>query len=125
MGKPAECEGIAILLFISSYLAVMATEKPSVHPCMAQHLYDQMGDAELYGWELVRACHAVWLHQQEQVKMTWVDVDAKIKYRRALVCYGATGTSVEASAPLSNPKESQQETSRSTMCLQSRDQMRV
>ena len=34
MGKPAEYEGISIPLFISGYLPVMVTEKPSVHPPM-------------------------------------------------------------------------------------------
>ena len=78
-GKPAEYTGISILVFISGYLTVMATEKLSFHPLMAQHLHDLMGDAELYGWELVRAFHSIWLQQLEQGRVIWVDEDAKIK----------------------------------------------
>ena len=57
--KLAKYEGISILLFVSGYLAIMAAEKPSVHPLMAQHLQELMGEAELYGWEPIRAFHTV------------------------------------------------------------------
>ena len=50
-------------MFISGYLAVMAAEKMAVHPLMAQHLQELMGDTELYGWETIGAFHAIWLQQ--------------------------------------------------------------
>ena len=49
---PAEYEDIFIHLFVSGYLAVMATEKLAVHPLIAQHLQELIGNVELYGWEL-------------------------------------------------------------------------
>ena len=54
----------------------MAIEKSSVHPLMAQHLQELMGDTELYGWEFVRAFHTIWLKQLEQQRVTWADEDA-------------------------------------------------
>ena len=96
MGKLIEYKGISITLFISRYLAIMAIEKSSVHPVIVQHLL--MGDAESYRWELVIAFHAIWVQQLEQGRVTWVDKDAKIKYRWALVWHQAFGKLNAASA---------------------------
>ena len=108
MGKPAEYEGISLVFFISGYLAVMATEKPSIHSLMLQHCQDLMSDVELYNWELVRAFHAIRLQQLEQGRVTWANEHVKLKYRRALVWHCAAGLS-QAAQPGSS----------STMCQQS------
>ena len=44
-----------------------------------------MEDAEVYGWALVWAYHAVWLQQIENDTTQWMDVDAKLEVRRMLV----------------------------------------
>ena len=84
-GKPAEYDDISIPLFISRYLTVMAMEKPSVCLLMAQHLQDLTGDTVLYEWEHAMTFHTIWLRQLEQGRVTWVDEDAKVKFRWALV----------------------------------------
>ena len=45
---------------------------------MASHLEELMGNAELYGWERVRAFHGVWLNQLEQGWPTWEEGEEKI-----------------------------------------------
>ena len=80
--KPAEYEGISIPLFFSGDLAVISTEKPSIHYLMVQHLQDLMSNAELYGWKPVRAFLAIWLQQLEQDRETWANMEVKLKYRR-------------------------------------------
>ena len=52
---------------------------------MSSHLTELMADTELYGWEDVRAFHAIWLQQMEQGRATWKDGYLKLTYRRALV----------------------------------------
>ena len=96
MGKPAEYEGLSIPLFISGYLVVMVAEKRSIHHPMIQHLQDLMSDAELYGWEPVRAFHAIWLQQLEQGRVAWDDEQVKLKYTWALVWHHVAGPSETA-----------------------------
>ena len=64
-GQAAVHDDIFIMLFISEYLAVIEAEKPAIYPVMTWHLQESMGDSELYGWEPVRAFHAIWLQQLE------------------------------------------------------------
>ena len=79
MGKPAEYKDISIPLFVSRYLAVMSAEKPSMHPLVADHLQNLMGDTELYSWETIRAFHAMWFQQLELGRVTWADEEVKVK----------------------------------------------
>ena len=71
----------------------MAAEKPSIHLLMIQHLLDLMSNAKLYGWELVRAFHVVWLQQLEQGRVTWANEEVKLRYIWALVWHHAAGPS--------------------------------
>ena len=57
---------------MSGYLAVLETVKPTHKPLMTKHLEELMADAELYGWESVRAYHAVWLQQIENGMVNWM-----------------------------------------------------
>ena len=72
-GQPAESHQLNITRVVSGFLTAMAAEKGSVKPYMLQHLHDLMADAKLYGWEPVRAFHALWLQQLEQGCITWDD----------------------------------------------------
>ena len=63
----------------------MEAEKPVVRLHMAYHLHELIGDTAVYGWEWVRAFHAVCLQQLEHGRVTWKDDDAKLRYRWALV----------------------------------------
>ena len=47
-------------------------------PLMACHLQELMADMELYGWELVRAFHAIWLQQLENRHVKWDAVEEKM-----------------------------------------------
>ena len=80
-GQPAEYDQLRIPLFVSGYLSVMSVEKGSVRLYTLQHLQDIMADVELYGWEPIRAFHAIWLQQLEQGCVTWADEEVKLKYR--------------------------------------------
>ena len=70
---------------------VMAAEKPSICLLMIQHLQDLMSDVELYGWELVKAFHAIWLLQLEQGRVMSANEGVKLRYRWALVWHQAAG----------------------------------
>ena len=59
-GKPAEYKALSIPLFVTGYIRIMDTQKPDI-----KALTELMGDAELYGWEAIRAFHDVWLQQME------------------------------------------------------------
>ena len=62
-GKPASYEGLSIPLFVQGY---RNSEKEAVRAKIATHLDKLMGDADLDGWERVRAYHRVWHKQMEQ-----------------------------------------------------------
>ena len=85
LGLPTIYDNISIPLFVSGCLTVMDAKRPPVMPLMAQHLLELMMDAEMYGWERVRAFHAVWLQQLKHGHVTWVDEDVKIKFQHTLV----------------------------------------
>ena len=87
-GQPAVYEDLSITLFLSMYLAIKEMAKPALKPTMARHLKELMADAEVYGWIPVRAYH-VWLQQIENGRAQWIDVDAKLEFRRALVWHTA------------------------------------
>ena len=82
-GQPAEYDQLSITIFVSGFLMVMILEKQSVRPYMLQHLQDLMADADLYGWEPIRAFHAIWFQQLEQSHVTWDNEEVKLKYQRA------------------------------------------
>ena len=44
-----------------------------------------MADADTYGWEPIRAYHAVWLQQIENGCAEWKNTDIKLELCRALV----------------------------------------
>ena len=58
-GRPAEYDQFSIPLFVSEYLPVMLAKKEPMRPYVMQHLQDIMADVELYGWESIRAFHAL------------------------------------------------------------------
>ena len=68
--KPAKYESLFVPLFVSRYVKIMAIQKPDVMALMSSHLTELMADTELYGWEAVKAFHAIWLHQMEQGRAT-------------------------------------------------------
>ena len=70
----------------------MATEKPSVHPNMVQHFQELMSNVEIYGWEPVRAFHALWLQQLEHSRVTWANEDINLRYKQVLVGLLAAGS---------------------------------
>ena len=70
-GKLAEYDLLTVPLFVSGYLVVMLTEKAYVWHIIMQHLHGLMANAELYGWEPIRAIY--WLQQLDQGRVTWVD----------------------------------------------------
>ena len=84
-GKPAAYDELPLPLFIQGYLAILQTEKPQKRDIMLKHLSDLMADAAIYGWESVRAFHAVWLQQLENGRVDWGDEDKKLEFWRALV----------------------------------------
>ena len=63
----------------------MDAQKLDIKALMLAHLTELMADAELYGWEAIRAFHVVWLHQMKQKWVTWKDADIKLSFRCASV----------------------------------------
>ena len=96
-------DNISIALFVSGYMLMMEAEKLAITPLMAQHIQERMGDAELYRWEPVHACHAVWLQQLQHGRVTQADEESKLKFRRALVWHSATAAPKLAAAALPPP----------------------
>ena len=70
-GKPAAYEDLSIPMFVQGYRIVMKGDVGAIMEKMATHLDELMNDAELYGWERVRAYHRVRLNQLEQGQVTW------------------------------------------------------
>ena len=58
-GHSAVYKKMSMSMFVSGYLMVMAREKNEVKPYMIQQQQEWMDDAESYGWEPVRAYHAI------------------------------------------------------------------
>ena len=75
---------------MQGYLVVMEGEKATVRAQMASYLKDLMSDSELYGWDKVRAYHAVWLNQLEQGQVSWDDQEEKLCFRCVLIWQPAT-----------------------------------
>ena len=71
----------------------MNSEDSVIRAKMIQHLEKLMGDVGLHRWEHVRAYHGVWLNQLEQRRFTWDDVEAKLRFRTALVWHAPATTS--------------------------------
>ena len=67
-----------VTLFISGYLTVMETIKPTLKLVMSKHLKELMAYAEVYAWALVRANHLDWLQQIENGQAKWTDINAKL-----------------------------------------------
>ena len=105
-GQPAVYEEMSVTLFVSGLLMVMAREKIAIKPYMLQHMQELMEDAESYGWELIRAYHAIWLQQLEQGRVSWPDEEKKMKYHRALVWHHVMATAKPISAP---PRQNHQQ----------------
>ena len=59
--------------------------KPTQKEAILKHLRELTADAEIYGWEPLRAFHAIWLQQLVNGKANWGDEDKKLEFRRALV----------------------------------------
>ena len=76
----------------------MDAQKLDIKALMLAHLTELMADAELYGWEAIRAFHAVWLQQMEQKWVTWKDADIKLSFRCASVCYQPAPTCQQPAA---------------------------
>ena len=66
-GQPTVYEDLSVTLFVSGYLIVMETVMPAPNPNMPRHFNELMADTEVYGWLPVRAYHAAWLQQIENV----------------------------------------------------------
>ena len=67
----------------------METVKPFAQTHNGKISQGIMADVEVYGWVLVKAYHAIWLQQIVNSRAQWSDVDAKLKFRRALVWHAA------------------------------------
>ena len=63
----------------------MEEERDQVKPYMIEHLQELMEDVESYGWEPLRAYHAAWFQKMEQERVSWADVEKKMKFRKMLV----------------------------------------
>ena len=61
VGQPAVYDQLSIPLFISGYVAVLDSVNSGVKEMMLKHLRELMADTATYGWEPVRAYHAVCL----------------------------------------------------------------
>ena len=85
-------QDLSIPLFVQAYLTIMDTEEGLVKKQMATHLQDLMLDAQLYGWEMTRTFHCVWLNQIEQGHCTWTDAEEKLKFHRDLVLHPASSS---------------------------------
>ena len=70
---------------MSGYLAILESEKPAQKEAMLKHHSELMADAAVYGWESVRAFHAIWLQQLENSCAEWGDEGKKLKFRHAFV----------------------------------------
>ena len=63
----------------------MNRESLSIKKLILAHLQELMEDGERYGWQAVRAYHAVWLQYMEQGQTAWGDEETKLNLLRVLV----------------------------------------
>ena len=61
--KLAGYEDLSIPMFVQGYLIIMKDEEEAIKDKMATHLEELICNAQLYGWEGVRAFHGVWFNQ--------------------------------------------------------------
>ena len=80
----------------------MKGEKETVRVKMASHLEDLMGDAEIYGWEKVRAYHGVWLKQLELGWASWENEEEKVRFQHALNWHLTTSASSAGSTSVAS-----------------------
>ena len=52
---------------------------------MLKHLKELIVDIEHYGWEPIRAYHAVWLQHLKNGMAECADYEVKVEFRRSLV----------------------------------------
>ena len=52
---------------------------------MLKYPKELIADRTLYGWEVVRAYHTVWLQQLEYNRAGWTEGETKLGFKRALV----------------------------------------
>ena len=72
---------------------------------MLKHLRELMVDAVIYGWEPVRAFHAVSLQQLENGRAEWGDEEKKLEFRRTLVWNLVHRSSSTMSHPLAETRQ--------------------
>ena len=89
-GQPCVYANLSVSVFVSGYVKLMDAKKPTAKALMATHLTELMADAELYGWEVVQAFHAVWQQQLEQYCASWEDQDMKMAFHRSLMWHRPT-----------------------------------
>ena len=63
--KPAIYDQLCSMAFVDGYITVMSREPPHIKVLMLSHLQELMEDGEHYGWPVVRAYHATWLHVEQ------------------------------------------------------------
>ena len=63
--QPTVYDKLTLHLFISGYLVILESVKPTQKEAIRRHLNKLMADVEVYGWELVQVFHAIWLQQLE------------------------------------------------------------
>ena len=63
--------------------------KHALKGLLLMHLKEFMADNEPYSWDVVRAYHAVCLQQFENGSVEWINTEAKMEFRRLLVCHSA------------------------------------
>ena len=84
-GRPAAYDDLPLLLFIQGYLAILQAENLQKKDTMLKHFSGLMADAAIYGWESMRAFHAVGLQQLENGHTDWGDEDKKLEFWKALM----------------------------------------
>ena len=98
-GTPSKYDELSVSQFVHGYMLIMATQKPRRKAMMEQHLKELMTDEPIYGWEVVRNYHAIWLQHLESERATWENSGISSDLRRTHVWNSIATKQASRNAP--------------------------
>ena len=84
-GTAAKYDELSLSQFVLGYTLIMEQQKPQLKSRMLRHLQQLMTDEPIYGWEVVRNFHAIWMQQLESKRARWGDDSTRADLRRTHV----------------------------------------
>ena len=84
-GQKVAYEDLSIEQFFAGYLAATRISKASIQSCMYAHLEILAEDMASFDFASVRSCHGIWLQEDEQRRVTWMDHATRDTLRRRFI----------------------------------------